>query len=350
MKESIGSKKSVLKRSAVFALSAVLAISGVISSQAAAIGKNEAYRSISVYKLTGSADVDRENIGKLFAYVNMQLISKDKVSTAKQTELYLKLDDDKYIMAESDTQFNIIAEGTKKNSKTKIELKKGSIVNRIDNKLEEGASYEVSTPNSTMAVRGTKFKISVDLDADGSSHTVLSVYDGNVETRLVSPNGVVGEPVFIGPGKQVRIGGNANNSYFELDPNKSGNVSDVSNIKDSNSYIEKISEGASLGVLGRSEVEFLMDNKGNNSNTGNLLITIDPSSNSGSDSGSGSSGSSSHRETKTDTGSGSQNSNSGSGSGNNSGSNTGSNNDSDSDADNNADAGDSSQTPDTFNP
>lgn len=143
MKESNGSKRSVLKRSAVFALSAVLAISGMISSQAAAIGKNDAYRSISVYKLTGSADVDRENTGKLFAYVNMQLISKDKVSTAKQTELYLKLDDDKYIMAESDTQFNIVAEGTKKNSKTKIELKKGSIVNRIDNKLEEGASYEV---------------------------------------------------------------------------------------------------------------------------------------------------------------------------------------------------------------
>lgn len=202
----------------------------------------------------------------------------------------------------------------------------------------------LSTPNSTMAVRGTKFKISVDLDADGSSHTVLSVYDGNVETRLVSPNGVVGEPVFIGPGKQIRIGGNANNSYFELDPNKSGNVSDVNNIKDSNSYVEKISEGASLGVLGRSEVEFLMDNKGNNSNTGNLLITIDPSSNSGSDSGSGSSGNSSHKETITENGSGGQTSNNGSGS------NAGSNSDSDSDADNNADAGDSSQTPVTFKP
>lgn len=46
-------------------------------------------------------------------------------------------------------------------SKTVIELQSGAITNDIRNKLSEGSSCEVNTPNSTMSVRGTMFRVVV---------------------------------------------------------------------------------------------------------------------------------------------------------------------------------------------
>ena len=251
-----------------------LTCSTAFNSMAAGLfgSSDDSYRSISVYQLKGIVDVERDAVGRLSAYNNMQLVSRDAVTTGAESELYLKLDNDKYMLAGADTEFNIVAEGTKKNSKTKIELKKGSIINRVDAKLGEGESYEVATANSTMAVRGTKFKISVNEDEQGITHSVLSVYDGNVEVRLARPDGGLREPVMIEAGKQVRIGGNTDNAYFELDQNRTAQSSEA--------YAEEITEGASLSVLKKGEVDFLMEKKAGGS-TGNIMIRIEPSKNSG---------------------------------------------------------------------
>ena len=212
------------RRTLAVVLTAVLICSVAMSSMAAGLfggsSKEDSYRSINVYQFKGTAEVERENVGKLGVYNNMQLQSKDKVTTGKDSELYLKLDSDKYMLAEANTQFDIVAEGTKKNSKTKIELKSGSVINRIDAKLAEEESYEVSTANSTMAVRGTKFKITVYVDADGVSHTQVSVYDGTVQTRLANSDGTYAEPVDVNAGLKVDISRNSDdtNAYYDLAP------------------------------------------------------------------------------------------------------------------------------------
>ena len=69
----------------------------------------------------------------------------------------LKLDDDKYILVEENSILTIVAEGTKEDSKTAIHLEQGAITNEIQNKLNPNSSYEVTTPNSVMAVREPYF-------------------------------------------------------------------------------------------------------------------------------------------------------------------------------------------------
>ena len=81
----------------------------------------------------------------------------------------------------------------------------GAITNDIRNKLSEGSSYEVNTPNSTMSVRGTMFRVAV-YEENGGKYTKVSVFEGKVSTRLVYKDGTVAaESVDIEKGKEVII-------------------------------------------------------------------------------------------------------------------------------------------------
>ncbi|MBR6395643.1 MAG: FecR domain-containing protein, partial [Lachnospiraceae bacterium] len=143
--------------------------------------KDDSYRTIKVHEVEGTAEVERDATGKLDAYVNMQLQNEDRATTADNSYLQLKLDDDKYIMLDPATRIKLEATGTKQDSKTKIQLMEGAIVNRIENKLSENSSYEVNLPNATMAVRGTIFRAEVFVNGKGEKLALLSVVEGKVE-------------------------------------------------------------------------------------------------------------------------------------------------------------------------
>ena len=155
--------------------------------------REEAYRVIQVSKVEGHAGVQRIDVGTLDAYAGMMLQSDDDVSVDTDSYLYLKLDEDKYIMAEPGCKMHLNATGNSANSKTAILLAEGSVVNRLDNKLSEESVYEVSTPNSTMAVRGTVFRVEVLIAEDGVLETHVSVYEGEVACRLIQPDGTMGD-------------------------------------------------------------------------------------------------------------------------------------------------------------
>lgn len=168
--------------------------------------REEAYRVIQVSKVDGQAEVEREDIGMLDAYEGMLLQSKDNVAVQTESYLYLELDEDKYIMLEPESKFRLEATGNSTNSKTSIYLEEGAIVNRLDNKLSENSSYEVTTPNSTMAVRGTIFRVEVRPLPDGSGvETCVSVYEGEVECALIQPDGTVEDAVVIVGGDETII-------------------------------------------------------------------------------------------------------------------------------------------------
>lgn len=168
--------------------------------------REEAYRIIQVSNIEGSAEVDREEIGLLDAYNGMMLQSKDDVEVEKESYLYLKLDEDKYVMMEPETKFHLEAAGNSEKSKTVIQLASGAVVNRLDNKLSEEASYEVATPNSTMAIRGTVFRVEVIPDANGTgSKTLLSVFEGEVACTPIQPDGTSGEEVVVTRNKGIEI-------------------------------------------------------------------------------------------------------------------------------------------------
>ncbi len=180
--------------------------------------KEESYRNITVMSMEGSATVERASAGLLDAYVDMRLESGDQVSVGEGSNLVLDLDSDKYILVESGAKISLEASGDSQDSRTVIHLASGAVVNQLTTKLTEDSSYEVTTPNSTMAVRGTVFRVVVEFDAEGVSHTCLTVLDGSVGTRLIFPDGSVqdeSEEKIFTAGNQVGIHGDE--MIFEYD-------------------------------------------------------------------------------------------------------------------------------------
>lgn len=191
------------------------AVFAILLTVAAGCGKKqEAYRSIMVYQVNGNATITRDKVGAMDAYENLMLVSGDIVEVPQDSNVRLKLDNDKYLLAESDTVICIKAEGDADNSKTYIDLQKGAVTNEIQNKLGSGSSYEVNTPNSIMAVRGTVFRVALGQTENGEYETKIDVFDGAVKVNPVAADGTVmdaeiaveaGKETIVGP-KQVESG------------------------------------------------------------------------------------------------------------------------------------------------
>lgn len=156
------------------------------------LGGGNGYRRIQVYRIDGGANVERGAEEKITPYVNMLLESNDVVKTLGDGYLYLKLDDDKFLMAEPNSHFELIATGDAKNSKTRIELKCGAVTVHITNPLSAGSDFEVGTGNSTMAVRGTSFRVDVTEDGE-STQTTVQVFGGEVSVQPMMNGSTVGE-------------------------------------------------------------------------------------------------------------------------------------------------------------
>ena len=166
--------------------------------------RKDAYRILKVFEYSGKASVTRQDVGNIEPYNNMVLESGDTVAL-DEGKLVLLADEDKYIHLEEGTELVLNATGSSDTSKTTIELKSGAITNDIQNKLSEGSSYEVNTPNSTMSVRGTIFRVEV-YEENGIKYTRVSVFEGKVASRLIYKNGDVADnEVTIEKGKEVLI-------------------------------------------------------------------------------------------------------------------------------------------------
>lgn len=167
--------------------------------------RQDSYRVIKIFSLDGNASVTRVKLGELEAYENMLLDSGDIVRLDAGT-MTLKLDDDKYVYVEEQTEFQLEASGNSKNSKTKIKLNRGAITNELQNKLSGESSYEINTQNSTMSVRGTVYRVEVYTDEHGVVYTKVSIFEGSVAVRLVYQDGTVAaDEKIIEKGKEVII-------------------------------------------------------------------------------------------------------------------------------------------------
>ena len=177
--------------------------------------KEESYRDIKVMSIKGTATVERASVGSLDAYEDMKLESGDRLSVDSNSSLILSMDDNKYAMLEPGSSLTLEADGTRENSRTVIHLEAGAVMNYLSEKLSEKSSYEVTVPNSTMAVRGTVFRVAIVYDEDGDSYTTVQVFDGIVGCRLVFPDGTISEEeVQLAPGKEVLIHGDTEISEY----------------------------------------------------------------------------------------------------------------------------------------
>lgn len=177
--------------------------------------KEESYRDIKVMSIKGTATVERASVGVLDAYEDMKLESGDRLSVDSSSSLILSMDDNKYAMLEPGSSLTLEADGTRENSRTVIHLEAGAVMNYLSEKLSEKSSYEVTVPNSTMAVRGTVFRVAIVYDEDGDSYTTVQVFDGIVGSRLIFPDGRIDEEeVQITPGREVQIHGDTEISEY----------------------------------------------------------------------------------------------------------------------------------------
>ncbi len=195
----------------------LLIAAGVLIAAAAAVllimGRT-GFRNIHIYQLDGTAEMQRGE-KSVTPYVNMALKSGDHLATLEESYLYMKMDGSKFMMAEPLTRFRLIASGNRSDNRTKIELEVGAVTSHITKPLSEDSSYEVETPNSTMAVRGTSFRVLVWYDENGVSHTLLMVFEGTVGCRLVYPDGTMSEERLFTAGQWASIWGDSRTSAYD---------------------------------------------------------------------------------------------------------------------------------------
>ncbi|MCR5800306.1 MAG: FecR family protein [Lachnospiraceae bacterium] len=172
------------------------------------------YRSIAVEQVDGTVNVVGERNNGL-AYKGEHLYSGDDVTVMDASELIMCIDSDKYVCADANTHFKLEASDKSEDSRIKIYLDAGSELNELQSKLDAGETYEVDTPNSTMSVRGTSFRVTVYKASDGLIYTLTEVTSGEVLVRLKTTDGSYnGTEKLFTPGQSALIRGNSEFSEF----------------------------------------------------------------------------------------------------------------------------------------
>ena len=195
-----------LKTKIIIICATVAVVGGVGAVLGVTLTKEEAYRVIKVFEMTGEAVVTRAGTGDLDAYVGMNLESGDTLTVGDDSTLRISMDSDKYVLLDGGTVLELTATGSSSDSRTVINLKQGTILNELTNPLSANSSYEVSTPKSTMAVRGTSFIVSVEEQSDGSFITTESTLQGKVEVELLDKDGnPTGNTALVTPDTSVTI-------------------------------------------------------------------------------------------------------------------------------------------------
>lgn len=152
--------------------------------------KNTRY--LQVCAVVGNVIVDRPGTGRMTAYKDMRLQSRDMLQTAKNSYLYLKLDDT-YIMMEPETEIIITALGTDKRNTTRIYLAgyNASLVMRFDKPLSKYASFEIDALEFTRVAGGTVFRMD-----DGQQIKDVDIFCGQILYRRQTEEGKNQEHLF----------------------------------------------------------------------------------------------------------------------------------------------------------
>ncbi len=201
----------------VSALTAILLIGGVTGFIIFKKKTKDSYRVIKVSSMEGRSYVNRGDLTDLDTFEGMVLQSGDTVIVDGNSNLVLLLDNDKYCYIEENTELKLIAEGTDQKSRTKIEVIKGAVTVDVQNKLTDGSTFDVSTPNSTMAIRGTVVRIEVTLNSKGEIITKYSLFKGDIEIGATDAAGTVISSYSLTAGDEIIIGGTGNPKVGDID-------------------------------------------------------------------------------------------------------------------------------------
>lgn len=198
-------KQKLLSRNFIWIISLlvfifVLTLGGVII-----FGKQEAYRTVKVFEISGKVGVVNNGV-EYVAYPGMILEEGYSIVTSSNSYVRLSLDDDKFIKLEEGSKASFDTLGVLGSGKTTINLERGVILSEIVNPLRSDESYIINTPNAVLAVRGTLFKVEVNVNELGENNTNVFTYGGAVGSKRIEPNGnVIEEQVIIDAGYKTTV-------------------------------------------------------------------------------------------------------------------------------------------------
>lgn len=191
-KSRTGSKKIMLMAILLLVLTAII-ITIIIN-----VNKKDKYRIIKVKDFNKDVTIQRADGNIYDAFSGLQLYSGDMVTVGNDSFLELLADEDKHIGADGDTGFIIRSKGTSKKGNITIELLYGKALFTIDEKLNEDSTFNVTTPNATLSVRGTIFSVEYNPQ---TNKTIVEVMEGSVWVESD------GEERVIERGESYNIGG-----------------------------------------------------------------------------------------------------------------------------------------------
>ena len=191
-KSRTGSKKIMLMAILLLVLTAII-ITIIIN-----VNKKDKYRIIKVKDFNKDVTIQRADGNIYDAFSGLQLYSGDMVTVGNDSFLELLADEDKHIGADGDTGFIIRSKGTSKKGNITIELLYGKALFTIDEKLNEDSTFNVTTPNATLSVRGTIFSVEYNPQ---TNKTIVEVMEGSVWVESD------GEERVIESGESYNIGG-----------------------------------------------------------------------------------------------------------------------------------------------
>lgn len=178
----------------------VMTIGGVMI-----FGRQEGYRTIKIFEISGRVGVVHDGV-EYEAYPGMVLSEGYTIVTSSNSYVRLALDGDKYIKLEEGSKASFDTLGKLGTGKTTINLERGVILSEIVHSLKANENFIVNTPNAVLAVRGTLFKVEVNVNEKGESNTNVYTYGGAVGSKRIEPNGnVIEEQVIIDAGYKTTV-------------------------------------------------------------------------------------------------------------------------------------------------
>ena len=169
------------------------------------LSKEEAYRMITVFEVSGTVGVVKDGI-EYEAYPGMHLQEGHVIVTSEDSYARLVLDDDKYVKVEAGSRLEFETLGLLGTKKTRLKLDRGAITSEIVNPLGADEEYVVNTPNAVLAVRGTFFRVDLRVTKNGEIDTNVYTYGGKVASNRIMPTGEkVEEEVIVDAGYMTAI-------------------------------------------------------------------------------------------------------------------------------------------------
>jgi hypothetical protein len=146
--------------------------------------KVEAQRTAKVIEINGPCTIVREG-ATIAAVADMPLYSGDTFYSGIDANARIMIDEDKFLYLDSATRINFTATGTPEETHTLIYVVSGSMLTEVKEKLADGESFDIVTPNTFMEIHGTKTITKVETNENGDVITSSAVIEGEVDHNTV---------------------------------------------------------------------------------------------------------------------------------------------------------------------